>query len=126
MRSVLYRTHFFCILTTARERCILLLWYETNGIGGHAQDGEREHDLLLSKEPFGAVAAIYDAAGVCKAEYAYDAWGNCTVISDMGGIGALNPIRYRGYFAINQIFLGGVNKNEKDIIWCAVFYFINM
>ena len=32
MRSILYRTHFFCILTTARERCILLLWYETNGI----------------------------------------------------------------------------------------------
>ena len=26
----------------------------------------------------------------------------------------------------SDIFLGGVNKNEKNIIWCAVFYFINM
>ena len=62
----------------------------------------------------GDVTAIYDEAGVLQAEYAYDAWGNCTVISDMGGIGALNPIRYRGYYWDEQIALYYLNARYYD------------
>ena len=32
------------------------------------------------------------------AEYVYDAWGNCTIVSDYNGYGARNPFRYRGYY----------------------------
>ena len=32
------------------------------------------------------------------AEYVYDAWGNHTITTDIGGIGTLNPFRYRGYY----------------------------
>ena len=70
--------------------------------------------MLLSQESFGAVAAIYDAAGVLQAKYAYDPWGNCTVISDMGGIGALNPIRYRGYYWDEEIALYYLNARYYD------------
>ena len=66
------------------------------------------------KNLLGDVTAIYDAAGVCKAEYAYDAWGNCTVISDMGGIAALNPIRYRGYYWDEEIALYYLNARYYD------------
>jgi len=44
------------------------------------------------------VTAVYDANGNLKAEYIYDAWGNCTVTVDVDSIGTLNPIRYRGYY----------------------------
>ena len=32
------------------------------------------------------------------AEYEYDAWGNCTIVSDTNGIAEINPLRYRGYY----------------------------
>ena len=32
------------------------------------------------------------------AEYAYDAWGNCTIIKDTAGVAEVNPFRYRGYY----------------------------
>ena len=32
------------------------------------------------------------------AEYQYDAWGNCKIITSVDGIAELNPIRYRGYY----------------------------
>ena len=31
-------------------------------------------------------------------EYSYDAWGNCTIVTDKSGIATLNPFRYRGYY----------------------------
>ena len=46
------------------------------------------------------VAAPYDENGTRKVEYAYDAWGNCTVSSETTNtaVAAANPIRYRGYY----------------------------
>ena len=32
------------------------------------------------------------------AEYSYDAWGNCTILSDTNTIAYTNPLRYRGYY----------------------------
>ena len=47
----------------------------------------------------GDVVAIYDANGVLKAKYLYDAYGNCTVIYGAYlDIAKANPIRYRGYY----------------------------
>ncbi len=45
---------------------------------------------------FGDIIAVYN--GTSKvAEYAYDAYGNCRVITG-SNIGTLNPFRYRGYY----------------------------
>ena len=48
------------------------------------------------KNLFGDIIAVYN--GTSKvAEYAYDAYGNCRVITG-SNIGTLNPFRYRGYY----------------------------
>ena len=48
----------------------------------------------------GDIISIYNSSGTCVVTYEYDAWGNCTIVSDTSGIniGELNPIRYRGYY----------------------------
>ena len=52
---------------------------------------------MYRKNFFGDVTAIYN--GTTKvAEYVYDAWGNCTVTTNINGYGTRNPFRYRGYY----------------------------
>ena len=47
----------------------------------------------------GDVTGIYAADGTRLAEYAYDAYGNCTVVyAQNSDIANNNPIRYRGYY----------------------------
>ena len=49
------------------------------------------------KNIFGDIIAVYN--GTSKvAEYAYDAYGNCTIVFATGNAGILNPFRYRGYY----------------------------
>ena len=52
----------------------------------------------------GDVIRIVDENGTTKAEYIYDAWGN--VIASTGtdsGIGAVNPLLYRGYYYDSEL-----------------------
>ena len=53
---------------------------------------------FYEKNFFGDVIGIYDESGSCVAKYNYNAWGVCTVQTNVGGIATLNPIRYRGYY----------------------------
>ncbi|MBP5091133.1 MAG: hypothetical protein J6328_01030, partial [Bacilli bacterium] len=53
---------------------------------------------LYERGARGDVVRIYDKSGSVAAEYAYDAYGNCEVLADAGGIASLNPFRYRGYY----------------------------
>lgn len=46
---------------------------------------------------FGDIIAIYQG-NTKVAEYAYDAYGNCTIVFATGNAGILNPLRYRGYY----------------------------
>ena len=48
----------------------------------------------------GDVIQIVGSGGTVCAEYRYDAWGNVLEIGGMypGTLGAINPIRYRGYY----------------------------
>ncbi len=50
------------------------------------------------KDVFGNVVAVYDLYGEEVASYTYDAWGNCTIGTNVDGLADLNPIRYRGYY----------------------------
>ncbi len=53
----------------------------------------------------GDVIAITDGNGDIVANYSYDAWGVCTVISDTTdcNIATINPYRYRGYYYDSDI-----------------------
>ena len=68
--------------------------YGQDGVVGYEENGEH---FMYRKNFFGDITAIYQGATKI-AEYAYDAWGNCTIVSDYNGYGARNPFRYRGYY----------------------------
>ena len=69
--------------------------YNSQGIIGYIQDGVT---YTYRKNLFGDITAIYQGA-TKVAEYAYDAWGNCTVTNlTSSKIGSFNPFRYRGYY----------------------------
>ena len=53
---------------------------------------------FFEKDLFGNIVAVYNDSGTKVASYCYDAWGNCTVLTNVNGIGAMNPFRYRGYY----------------------------
>ncbi|MBE6747808.1 MAG: DNRLRE domain-containing protein [Ruminococcaceae bacterium] len=63
----------------------------------NSTDGYMYYPLTNSR---GDVVSIYNSSGTPVVTYEYDAWGNCTIVSDTSGrnIGELNPIRYRGYY----------------------------
>ena len=68
--------------------------YGQDGIVGYEENGTK---LLYRKNLFGDITAIYQ--GTTKvAEYTYDAWGNCTITTNVNGYGTRNPFRYRGYY----------------------------
>ena len=64
------------------------------------------------------MTAIYDQSGVRKAEYAYDAWGNCTVTySGDYNIAYTNPILYRGYYYDRSTGLYYLNARYYNPQW---------
>ena len=66
----------------------------------------------------GDVIAIYDQYGSRKAEYAYDAFGNCTVIySGLADLANNNPIRYRGYYYDKETNLYYLNARYYSPEW---------
>lgn len=78
---------------------IVYLYDEGNMIGFVYILGETSNTYYYLRNLQGDVIAIYDTVGVKVAEYAYDAFGNCTITSTTNSIIAhANPIRYRGYY----------------------------
>ena len=75
--------------------------YNSQGVVGFVLNGTT---YMFRKNFFGDVTAIYRGA-TKVAEYAYDAWGNCTIVSDTNGIGTANPFRYRSYYWDNDLQL---------------------
>ena len=66
----------------------------------------------------GDVIAIYDSTGNIKAEYAYDAFGNCTVTnSTLYDLAHNNPIRYRGYYYDRETKLYYLNARYYNPEW---------
>ena len=90
------------------------------------KDGGRFHNRSTKyyylKNVQGDITAIYDEAGNLKAEYEYDAWGNHVVTLDVGGIGSLNPFRYRSYYFDEETGLYYLQSRYYDP---AVGRFIN-
>ena len=65
-----------------------------------------------------------DKNGVAAAKYSYDAWGVCTIISDISdcGIAQINPYRYRSYYYDSEIGMYYLQSRYYDP---AVGRFIN-
>ena len=65
------------------------------------------------KNIFGDIIAIYQG-NTKVAEYAYDAYGNCTIVFATGNAGILNPFRYRGYYYDSDIELYYLQSRYYD------------
>ena len=64
----------------------------------------------------GDVVSLYNYEGGFVASYEYDAWGNCTIVSDNSstGIATLNPFRYRGYYFDSDLGLYYLQSRYYD------------
>ena len=93
--SIVYEYDGKNLLREIRPNGTLTYLYDNAGICGFNYSGS---NYYYQKNLQGDVTAIYDTSGILKAEYIYDAWGNCTITVDVDSIGTLNPIRYRSYY----------------------------
>ena len=67
----------------------------------------------------GDVVAIYNTNGTNIVEYAYDAWGNCTIKDTTTNyvVAHANPIRYRGYYYDEDTNLYYLNARYYSPEW---------
>ncbi len=94
--------------------------YDENGMIGfvYSFDGSGARTYYYHRNLQGDVIAIYDTNGTKQAEYAYDAFGNCTVLySGVYDIANNNPIRYRGYYYDQETGLYYLNARYYNPEW---------
>lgn len=87
---------------------------------------------MYNSEPFyfiknlqGDILSITNKNGTSVAGYSYDAWGVCTIVSDLSNcnIAEVNPFRYRGYYYDSETKLYYLQARYYDP---AVGRFINV
>ena len=71
-------------------------------------------DYYYLKNIQGDILKIYDNSGILCAEYSYDAWGKCTIKSNVSNIATINPLRYRGYYYDEETGLYYLNARYYD------------
>ncbi len=80
-------------------------------------EGSTSNTYYFRRNLQGDVTAIYNTSGVKVAEYAYDAWGNCTIVHNTAAIAVRNPIRYRGYYFDSDTGLYYLNARYYSPKW---------
>ena len=81
-------------------------------------DGGTPTTYYFQRNLLGDVVGIYNANGVLVTEYAYDAYGNCTIKQGAGNtISKINPIRYRGYYLDRETNLYYLNSRYYNPEW---------
>ena len=103
--------------TTTRE---LIFLYDESGIVGvaYSKNGAASASDYFHKNLQGDVIAIYNSNGTKIGEYAYDAFGNCTILSGItNGLVKNNPIRYRSYYFDRETGLYYLNARYYNPEW---------
>ena len=100
-------------------REFIYLYDETGMIGVmYGVNGSTAQPYYYHRNLQGDVIAIYDARGEKKVEYAYDAWGNCTIVyAEDLGFAKANPIRYRSYYFDRETGLYYLNARYYNPEW---------
>lgn len=77
---------------------VLTFGYNANGSPMYVQWNDNARYYYVTNLQ-GDVTAIVSVNGICVVEYTYDAWGNVLSVTGLraDNLGALNPLRYRGY-----------------------------
>ena len=94
--------------------------YDESGIIGatFSNNGATANSYYYRRNLQGDVIAIYDASGSRKVEYAYDAYGNCSIVyGSSHDLARRNPIRYRGYYYDRETNLYYLNARYYNPEW---------
>ena len=89
----------------------LKFYYDSTGICGFNYNGT---DYYYQKNIQGDILKIFDGNGTLYAEHGYDAWGKCTIKTNVNGIAKINPFRYRGYYLDDETGLYYLNSRYYD------------
>ena len=98
----------------------LVYLYDESGVIGvmYSYDGETAQAYYYQRNLQGDVIAILNGSGSKVAEYAYDAWGNCNIVSFANAnLASYNPIRYRGYYYDRETRLYYLNARYYSPEW---------
>ena len=100
---------------TGNSNYNLYYMYGLDGIVGFTYvNGGTSKNYYYRKNLFGDIIAMFDGNGTVYAKYAYDAWGNCSILQDTNGMGTFNPYRYRGYYFDTELNLYYLNARYYD------------
>ena len=93
--------------------------YDESGIIGmeYTATSGATNTYYFQRNLQGDVVAIYNTGGTKVGDYAYDAWGNCTITLDTNGIASRNPIRYRGYYFDSETGFYYLNSRYYSPEW---------
>jgi RHS repeat-associated protein len=84
----------------------------------YSYDGETAQAYYYQRNLQGDVIAILNGSGSKVAEYSYDAWGNCNIVSFANAnLASYNPIRYRGYYYDRETGLYYLNARYYSPEW---------
>ena len=86
-------------------------YYGNGGIVGFRYNGSRYY---YEKNLMGDIVGIYDTDGNKVGGYTYDAWGNCTITTNINNLANVNPFRYRGYYYDSETGLYCVSSRYYD------------
>ena len=98
------------IVTSSGQTDYLTFLYNGEGLTGFVHNSTV---YTYRRNLFGDIIAIYQG-NTKVAEYAYDAYGNCTIAFATGNAGILNPFRYRGYYYDSDIELYYLQSRYYD------------
>ena len=90
---------------------LIKFYYDTTGVCGFNYNGT---DYYYQKNIQGDILRIFNGNGTLYAEYSYDAWGKCTIKTNVNGIAKINPFRYRGYYLDDETGLYYLNSRYYD------------
>ena len=100
---------------------LIKFYYDSTGVCGFRyynkeKDGDNSNgtDYYYQKNIQGDILRIFDKNGNLKAEYSYDAWGKCTIKTNVNNIATINPFRYRGYYLDDETGLYYLNSRYYD------------
>ena len=94
--------------------------YDESGMIGvlYSLNGATAQPYYYRRNPQGDVIAIYNEYCHRKAEYVYDAFGNCKIVnSNDNDLAKNNPIRYRGYYYDIDTGLYYLNSRYYNPLW---------
>ena len=98
----------------------LIYLYDEMGIVGvlYSLNGAALTTYYYRRNPQGDVTAIYTTTGTRIGEYAYDAFGNCTILyGSTNDLVKNNPILYRGYYYDKETNLYYLNARYYNPQW---------